>query len=128
MAVVDQLLSDPVLDRLPSVRRLLKLRQRYSALSLEACGFAKRGEGFKLAQNGDISLEGPIPICTMGGLKARGNPVGATGVYQVVEVVEQLRGQAGKKQVEGARVGLHQNGGGFRHCDGGCSIVSILKK
>jgi len=93
-----------------------------SALSLEACGFARRGEGFKLAQNGDISLEGPIPICTMGGLKARGNPVGATGVYQVVEVVEQLRGQAGPNQVKGPRLGMAQNIGG----SGATAITHIL--
>lgn len=94
-----------------------------SALSLEACGFAKRGEGFKLAQNGDISLEGPIPICTMGGLKARGNPVGATGVYQVVEVVQQLRGQAGPNQVKHPRLGMTQNLGG----SGATAITHILE-
>jgi acetyl-CoA C-acetyltransferase len=94
-----------------------------SALSLEACGFAERGEGYKLGQNGDISLEGPIPICTMGGLKARGNPVGATGVYQVVEVVEQLRGQAGPNQVEAPRLGMAQNIGG----SGGTAITHILE-
>lgn len=94
-----------------------------SALSLEACGFAERGEGFKLAQNGNISLEGPTPICTMGGLKARGNPVGATGVYQVVEVVQQLRGQAGPNQVEDPRLGMAQNIGG----SGATAITHILK-
>jgi len=94
-----------------------------SALSLEACGFAERGEGYKLGQNGNISLEGPTPICTMGGLKARGNPVGATGVYQVVEVVEQLRGQAGPNQVQSPRLGMAQNIGG----SGGTAITHILE-
>jgi acetyl-CoA C-acetyltransferase len=94
-----------------------------SALSLEACGFAKRGEGFKLAQNGDISLEGPIPICTMGGLKARGHPVGATGVYQIVEVVQQLRGQAGPNQVKHPHLGMTQNIGG----SGATAITHILE-
>jgi acetyl-CoA C-acetyltransferase len=94
-----------------------------SALSLEACGFAERGEGYKLGQNGNISLEGPTPICTMGGLKARGNPVGATGVYQVVEVVEQLRGQAGPNQVKEPRLGMAQNIGG----SGATAITHILE-
>ncbi len=94
-----------------------------SALSLEACGFAERGEGFKLAQNGNITLEGPIPICTMGGLKARGNPLGATGIYQVVEVVEQLRGQAGPNQVKDPRLGMAQNIGG----SGATAITHILE-
>lgn len=70
----------------------------FAALSLEACGFASRGEGWKLAQNGTVALDGRIPISTFGGLKARGNPGGATGVYQVVEVALQLRGEAGENQ------------------------------
>jgi acetyl-CoA C-acetyltransferase len=82
------------------------------ALSLEACGFAERGKGVQLALDGQISPKGRIPICTRGGLKARGHPVGATGVYQVVEVVQQLRGECGETQVEGARVGMAQNIGG----------------
>ena len=94
-----------------------------SALSLEACGFAERGEGYKLGQNGNITIEGPIPICTLGGLKARGNPVGATGVYQVVEVVEQLRGQAGPNQVQSPRLGMAQNIGG----SGATAITHILE-
>jgi acetyl-CoA C-acetyltransferase len=77
-------------------------------LSLEAAGFAKRGEGWKLAQDGHLDLQGPLPICTFGGSKARGNPGGATGVYQAVEAVLQLRGQAGKNQVLGARRALIQ--------------------
>jgi acetyl-CoA C-acetyltransferase len=64
-----------------------------AALSLEACGFAERGRGVRLAQEGEIFVGGRIPIATRGGLKGRGHPVGATGVYQIVEVVEQLRGQ-----------------------------------
>jgi acetyl-CoA C-acetyltransferase len=88
----------------------------YAALSLEAAGFAPRGEGWKLAQNGEapaaISLAGPLPISTLGGLKARGNPGGATGVYQAVEATLQLRGQAGKNQVAEARRALIQCLGG----------------
>jgi acetyl-CoA C-acetyltransferase len=83
-----------------------------AALSLEACGFADRGQGVRLALDGQIGPRGRIPIATRGGLKARGHPVGATGVYQIVEIVQQLRGECGATQVEGARVGMAQNIGG----------------
>lgn len=83
-----------------------------AALSLEACGFAERGQGPRLALDGEICPTGRIPIATRGGLKARGHPVGATGMYQIVEVVQQLRGEAGGTQVSGARVGMAQNIGG----------------
>ncbi len=94
-----------------------------AALSLEACGFAQRGQGVRLAQEGEIALDGRIPICTMGGLKARGHPVGATGIYQIVELVEQLRGQAGVNQVKNARLGMAQSIGGT----GGTVITHILE-
>jgi acetyl-CoA C-acetyltransferase len=83
-----------------------------SALSLEACGFAERGQGPRLGLEGKILPNGSIPITTRGGLKARGHPVGATGVYQIVEVVQQLRGDAGPTQVDGALIGMAQNIGG----------------
>lgn len=94
-----------------------------SALSLEAAGFAERGKGVWLAQAGEIAREGRIPICTMGGLKARGHPVGATGVYQVVEVALQLRGEAGPNQIPNARLGMAQNIGG----SGATVITHILE-
>ena len=84
----------------------------YTALSIEAAGFADRGKGWELAQNDHLSLSGTLPIATFGGLKARGNPGGATGVYQVVEAVMQLRGQAGENQVTGAQRALVQSLGG----------------
>jgi acetyl-CoA C-acetyltransferase len=84
----------------------------FAALSLEAVGFAARGQGWKLAEEGQICLQGTLPISTMGGLKARGNPVGATGVYQAVEAVLQLRGQAGINQLPDARRGMIQCLGG----------------
>ena len=88
----------------------------YAALSIEAAGFAEKGEGWKLAQNqgepAPISLQGCLPISTMGGLKARGNPGGATGIYQVVEATQQLRGQAGSNQVPDLRRALVQSLGG----------------
>jgi acetyl-CoA C-acetyltransferase len=85
----------------------------YAALSLEAAGFASRGQGWKMASDGSISRTGRIPCATMGGLKARGFPGGATGVYQAVEGVTQLRGTADSSiQINGARFGLIQSLGG----------------
>lgn len=103
---------------------LFELHDAFSilaALSLEACGFAERGQGTQLAQEGAIGLQGRIPISTMGGLKARGHPIGATGIYQIVEVVTQLRGEAGANQVD-ARLGMTQSLGGT----GGTAITHIL--
>ena len=84
----------------------------YAALTLEAAGMAERGQGWKLAQDGELSLQGSLPVATFGGLKARGNPGGATGVYQAVEAVLQLRGQAGVNQVPAARWAMIQALGG----------------
>ena len=94
-----------------------------SALSLEACGFAERGQGVRLSLDNEITPQGRLPICTRGGLKARGHPVGATGIYQIVEVVQQLRGECNGTQVEGARIGMAQNIGG----SGATIITHILK-
>ena len=84
----------------------------YAALALEAVGFAIKGKGWKLAEDGSIGLKGRIPCATMGGMKARGFPGGAAGVYQAVEAVIQLRGQAGANQIAGAKYGLVQSLGG----------------
>lgn len=95
-----------------------------SALSLEACGFTPRGQGPKLGLEGEIALTGKIPISTFGGLKARGHPVGATGIYQIVEITKQLQGEAGGNQVEPARIGMAQNIGG----SGATVVTHILKQ
>ena len=95
-----------------------------SALSLEACGFAERGQGPRLGLENEICLAGGrIPICTRGGLKARGHPVGATGMYQIVEVTQQLRGECAAGQVDGAKIGMAQNIGG----SGATILTHILK-
>ena len=94
-----------------------------SVLSLEACGFAPRGGGVRLGAEGDIAIGGQIPITTMGGLKARGHPVGATGIYQIIEVVQQLRHQAGPNQVRDASLGMAQNIGG----SGATVVTTILE-
>jgi acetyl-CoA C-acetyltransferase len=83
-----------------------------SVLSLEASGFAERGAGYRLALDGEIGINKRIPISTRGGLKARGHPVGATGVYQAADVIVQLRGEAEGGQVPDARIGMSQNIGG----------------
>lgn len=89
---------------------------------IEELGFAERGKGGTFTEQGYTALSGRIPVNTSGGLKSKGHPVGATGVAQVVEVVEQLRGTAGKRQVKNARIGLTQNMGG----SGASSVVHIL--
>ncbi|MCC7512707.1 MAG: thiolase domain-containing protein [Anaerolineae bacterium] len=94
-----------------------------AALSLEACGFAERGQGPRLGLDGQIQPKGRVPVCTRGGLKARGHPVGATGMYQIVEVVQQLRGECGETQVDGAEIGLAQNIGG----SGATILTHILR-
>ncbi|MCX5794840.1 MAG: thiolase domain-containing protein [Elusimicrobia bacterium] len=90
--------------------------------AIEALGFCKPGQGGKFTEQGHTALKGSKPINTSGGLKSKGHPVGATGVAQIVELVEQLRGAAGERQLSKARVGLAQNMGGT--C--GSSVVSIL--
>jgi acetyl-CoA C-acetyltransferase len=95
-----------------------------AALSLEACGFAERGQGVRLAQDGEITPQGRIPISTMGGLKARGHPVGATGLYQIAEATLQLREEAGPAQIDGARIAMTQNIGG----SGATVVTHILGK
>lgn len=110
----------------PSDIDLFELHDAFSimaALSLEACGFADRGQGPRLALDGEICPNGRIPIATHGGLKARGHPVGATGVYQIAEIVQQLRGDAGKNQIQDARIGMAQNIGGS-----GSNIVTHILK
>ena len=106
---------------------LFELHDAFSimaTLSLEAAGFAEKGQGVRLALDGEIGIEGRVPISTMGGLKARGHPVGATGVYQIIEVVQQLRGLAGENQISNARTGMAQNIGG----SGATVITHILER
>ena len=91
------------------------------AVESEDIGFFKKGEGAKAAHEGLTEIGGRIPINPSGGLKARGHPLGATGVAQIVELVWQLRGEAGKRQVSNANVGMSCNFGGF-----GNNIISII--
>jgi len=106
---------------------LFELHDAYtimSVLSLEGAGFARPGQGLWLGVDGEIRLDGKTPISTLGGLKARGHPVGATGVYQLAELYLQLSGQAGPNQVPNARIGMAQNIGGT----GATVITHILER
>jgi acetyl-CoA C-acetyltransferase len=93
-------------------------------MALEDLGFFEKGMGGPATIDGETAIGGKIPVNTSGGLKACGHPVGATGIKQAVEIVEQLRGDAGKRQVEGAEVGLTHNVGGT----GGTVVVHILAR
>ncbi|MBT3217769.1 MAG: thiolase domain-containing protein [Proteobacteria bacterium] len=89
----------------------------------EAVGFCEKGEGGKLVESGATAIGGRIPVNTSGGLKSKGHPVGATGVAQIVEATEQLRGDSGARQVDGAKVAMTQNMGG----SGGSCVTHILE-
>lgn len=105
---------------------LFELHDAFSiiaALSLEASGFSERGRAPEFARNETLSINGRLPIATMGGLKGRGHPVGATGLYQIIELAQQLRGTAPAQiQVPDARCGMAQNIGG----SGSTVITTIL--
>jgi acetyl-CoA C-acetyltransferase len=90
---------------------------------IEALGLVEKCAGRHAARTGETALGGRIPVNTSGGLKSKGHPVGATGIAQAIEIFEQLRGEAGKRQVKGARIGLAQNMGG----SGASSVVHILE-
>jgi len=90
-------------------------------IAYEDLGFCEKGEGGKMIEDGRTDLDGEVPFNPSGGLKAKGHPVGATGVAQAVEVVLQLRGEAERRQVKGARIGMSHNVGGT----GSTAVVTI---
>jgi len=91
----------------------------------EALGFAKKGEGYKLVRDGIVMFEGELPVNVSGGLKAKGHPVGATGIGMMVEIFLQIRGQAGERQVKDeVNIGVVENHGGT----GSVSIVTVLSR
>jgi len=100
----------------PSDINVLEIHDAFSitgVIAFEDLGFAKKGKGWKMMKEEVIGLNGRVPTNTFGGLKARGHPVGATGVYQIAEIALQLRGEAGDNQVENANIGLAENIGGI---------------
>ncbi|WP_070156629.1 thiolase family protein [Sphingobium phenoxybenzoativorans] len=97
-------------------------------LHSENVGFCAYGEGGPLAESGETKLGGRLPINVSGGLLSKGHPIGATGAIQIVELVGQLRGECGARQVDGARLGLAENGGGFHGLEEAACVVTILER
>ncbi len=95
-------------------------------IQVENLGFCAFGEGGPMAERGETEIGGRIPVNPSGGLESKGHPVGATGIGQVHELVTQLRGQAGARQVEGARIALAENGGGLQGIEEAVACVTIL--
>ena len=93
---------------------------------IENLGLCPAGEGGRFAAEGHTRLGGRIPVNTSGGLLSKGHPIGATGAIQLHELVMQLRGEAGARQVEGARVAAAENGGGFYDGEEAIAAVTIL--
>jgi acetyl-CoA acyltransferase len=94
----------------------------------EELGLCGPGEGPKLLASGETALGGRIPVNPSGGLLAKGHPIGATGCAQLVELADQLRGRCGARQVDGARIGLAENGGGFLGSDPAAIVITVLEK
>ncbi len=97
-------------------------------LQTEVLGFCPEGEGGLLAESGATRLGGRLPVNPSGGLECRGHPIGASGLAQIFEIVTQLRGEAGERQVDEARIGLTENGGGFLGVEEAVASVHILQK
>ncbi|MGB5147651.1 MAG: thiolase family protein, partial [Porticoccaceae bacterium] len=95
---------------------------------VEELGLCRPGAGLQMLHDGQLELGGRIPVNTSGGLVAKGHPVGATGCAQIVEIADQLRGRCGARQVEGARVGMAQNGGGWIDDDTAATTLTILTR
>ncbi len=96
-------------------------------LQCEELGFCPEGEGGILAESGDTTLGGKMPVNTSGGLECRGHPIGASGLAQIHELVTQLRGEAGARQVEGARIAMSENGGGFIGMEEAAMCIHIME-
>jgi acetyl-CoA acetyltransferase len=97
-------------------------------IAYEQLGLAAPGQGPELIESGETKLGGRLPVNTSGGLLSKGHPIGATGIAQLCEATWQLRGEAGPRQVEGARVALTQNGGGWLEGDSAAMSVHILSR
>ncbi|CAG2151333.1 thiolase family protein [Cupriavidus numazuensis] len=97
-------------------------------IQAENLGLVPFGEGGPAAERGDFTLGGRIPINTSGGLESKGHPLGATGIGQLCELVTQLRGEAGARQVQGARRAIQENGGGLQGVEEAALAIHILSK
>ena len=115
----------------PQDLSLVELHDASAASELmyyESLGLCGRGEGVGLLESGATALGGRIPVSVSGGLNRKGHPIGATGLGQIFELVEQLRGRCGARQVEGAGVGLAENGGGFIGADAAVMSMTVLAR
>jgi len=97
-------------------------------IAYESLGLCGKGEGGRLVADGVTRLGGRLPVSTSGGLLRKGHPIGATGIAQIVELTEQLQGRAGRRQVDGARIALANNGGGSIGNDAAAMSVTILSR
>jgi acetyl-CoA acetyltransferase len=95
-------------------------------IQTECLGFCEIGEGGRLAESGATRLGGRLPVNPSGGLESKGHPIGATGLGQIYELVLQLRGRAGERQVEGARIAIAENGGGIVGVEEASACITIL--
>lgn len=95
-------------------------------VQIENLGLCEMGQGGWVSERGETSLGGRVPVNTSGGLESKGHPIGATGLGQIYELVMQLRGRAGPRQVEGARIAVAENGGGFHGVEEAAAVVTIL--
>ncbi len=97
-------------------------------IQTENLGFCRFGDGGPIAERGETSVGGRLPINASGGLESKGHPIGASGLAQLHELVLQLRGEAGARQVHNARIGLAENGGGLIGIEEAAAVVTILGK
>jgi acetyl-CoA acetyltransferase len=97
-------------------------------MAVESLGLCGPGGAVAMLADGDLALGGRLPVNPSGGLVSKGHPLGATGCGQVVELVTQLRGEAGARQVDGARVAVAENAGGYLHPDPAVCVVTVLSR
>lgn len=97
-------------------------------IQIENLGFCTYGEGGALAERGDTRIGGRIPVNPSGGLESKGHPIGATGLGQIHELVTQLRGETGPRQIEGARIAIAENGGGLQGIEEAVACITILSR
>jgi acetyl-CoA acetyltransferase len=97
-------------------------------IQIENLGLCDFGEGGAMSERGETTIGGRVPVNPSGGLESKGHPIGASGLAQVFELVAQLRGEAGSRQVEGACIAVAENGGGLHGIEEAVACVTILSR